>query len=218
MSARSFLVGAELADYLASHHPEPTGLDRDLIEETKHLGDVSNMQIGPDQAAFMALLTQIVDPEFIVEVGTFTGYSSLTMARAAPKARILCCDVSEEWTSIARRYWDKAGVGDRVELRLAPALETLESLPGTQHVGLAFIDADKPSYQAYYEALVPRMVPGGVILVDNTLWSGRVTEPSDDTNTEAIRTFNDHVHNDPRVDSVVLTIGDGLTLIRINGE
>ena len=215
MSARSFLVGDQLAEYLARHHPEPTALDRALIDETKALGDVSNMQIGSDQAAFMALLAQLADPDFIVEVGTFTGYSALTMARAVPKARLLCCDVSEEWTSIAQRYWAQAGVADRIDLRLGPALETLESLPATRHIGLAFIDADKPSYRAYFDALVPRMVRGGVILVDNTLWSGRVVEPSDEANTEAIRDFNDYVHNDSRVDSVLLTIGDGLTLIRI---
>jgi caffeoyl-CoA O-methyltransferase len=216
MSARSFLVEPALAEYLASVDPEPTQVEAELIAETRALGDVSNMQIGTDQAAFMNLLTKIRNPKFVVEVGTFTGYSSLTIAKAlTTDAKLLCCDVSEEWTSIARRYWERAGVAARIELQLGPALDTLNALPQTPHVDMAFIDADKPSYRDYYEALIPRMTANGIILVDNTLWSGRVVAESDDANTTAIRDFNKHVASDGRVESVVLTIGDGLTLIRV---
>ena len=153
-----------------------------------------------------------------VEIGTFTGYSALCIARALPAdGTLLCCDVSEEWTSVGRRYWERAGVAGAITLALGPALETLRALPADATFDLAFIDADKPSYLAYYEELVPRVAPGGLILVDNTLWSGRVVDPdAHDPDTDAIRAFNAHVAADPRTDTVLLPVGDGLTLCRVN--
>jgi caffeoyl-CoA O-methyltransferase len=151
-----------------------------------------------------------------VEVGTFTGYSALCIARGlADDGRLLCCDVSEEWTAIGREAWKRAGVDGRIDLRIAPAIETLRALPTDEPIDLAFVDADKGGYAAYYEELLPRLRANGVILVDNTLWSGAVVDASrTDDDTEAIRAFNDMVAADERVESVILTIGDGLTLIR----
>jgi caffeoyl-CoA O-methyltransferase len=151
-----------------------------------------------------------------VEVGTFTGYSSLCIARGlSDGGRLVCCDVSDEWTSIAREYWERAGVADRIDLRIAPALETIATLPEDEHVDLVFIDADKENYANYYEALLRRLRVNGVILVDNTLWGGAVIDESrDESSTVAIRAFNDMVAADDRVDSVQLAISDGLTLLR----
>jgi caffeoyl-CoA O-methyltransferase len=187
-----------------------------LIEETREaLPGAASMQIGADQGTFLTMLVTIVGVRAAVEVGTFTGYSSLAIARGLePGGRLLCCDVSDEFTSIARRYWQRAGVDERIELRLAPALETLRSLPTTAHLDFAFIDADKAGYASYWAELVPRMRPGGVIAVDNTLWSGRVIESAPTGDTAAIIAFNDLVRDDDRVEKVVLTIGDGLTLAR----
>ncbi len=151
-----------------------------------------------------------------VEVGTFTGYSAIAIARGLPDdGHLLCCDVSAEWTAIARRAWDAAGVADKIELQLAPALDTLRALPAEEYLDLAFVDADKPAYAAYYGELLPRLRPNGVILVDNTLWSGAVVDDTaDDDNTVALRAFNDMVAADDRVEVALLTLGDGLTLIR----
>ena len=176
------------------------------------------MQIGPDQGAFMAILTAVLQPQFAVEIGTFTGYSSLAVARALPDGgRLLCCDISKEWTDIARVHWERAGISHRIDLVIAPATETLAGLPDDQQIDLAFIDADKTSYLDYYEAIVPRLSERGVILIDNTLWSGRVTQAptdDDDNDTIALRALNDHVHADPRTEAVQLTIGDGVTMVR----
>jgi caffeoyl-CoA O-methyltransferase len=150
-----------------------------------------------------------------VEVGTFTGYSSLCLARGlADGGKLLCCDVSEEWTALARAYWQKAGLADRIELRLGPALDTLRALPPGRWVDLAFIDADKRGYLGYWQELVPRVRPGGVILVDNTFLHGRIFEPSPDPDAQAIKDFNEQVLRDGRVDLVMLPVGDGLTLAR----
>jgi caffeoyl-CoA O-methyltransferase len=151
-----------------------------------------------------------------IEVGTFTGYSSICIARGLPPdGRLLCCDVSEEWTALARRFWEKAGVADRIELRLAPAAETLRALPEDPVFDLAFLDADKPGYPVYYEEILRRLRPGGVILADNVLWMGRVADPAaDDPQTAAIRAFNAQVAGDPRVDCVMIPLSDGLTLLR----
>ena len=174
------------------------------------------MQVAPEQGAFLELLVAATGASQVVEVGTFTGYSALCMARALPPGgRLLCCDVSEEWTAIARRYWQKAGVADRVELRLGPAAETLRGLPEGEWVDLAFIDADKPNYLAYYEELLARLRPGGLILLDNVLWFGAVLNPDDTSeNTVAIRAVNDFVAGDERVEAVMLAVADGLTLAR----
>jgi predicted O-methyltransferase YrrM len=213
---KSFLLDAPLADYLVSRGIPPDDVQQALIEETAALGAVAGMQIAPEQGAFLTVLTRVLDARRAVEVGTFTGYSALCIARGlAPGGRLLCCDVSEEWTAIAMKYWAKAGVDDRIELKIAPAIETLRALPATPEVDLAFIDADKPSYPQYYEELLARLRPNGVILVDNVLWDGNVVKPdANDENTRAIRAFNDMVAADHRVDSVILPIADGLTFAR----
>jgi caffeoyl-CoA O-methyltransferase len=167
----------------------------------------------------MTMLTRLLGVRFAVEVGTFTGYSSLAIARGlAPGGRLLCCDVSEEWTALARAHWAMAGVDDRIELRIAPAIETLRSLPAEPVIDLAFIDADNANYAAYYEELLARLSPNGVILVDNVLWSGKVIDAAvTDRDTVAIRAFNELVAADARVECVMLPISDGLTMIRKAG-
>jgi caffeoyl-CoA O-methyltransferase len=216
MSPRSALISAELFDYVAAHAPEPDQVLRDLAADTAAMGGVSSMQIAPDQGAFMGLLARLVGVRFAVEVGTFTGYSSICLARAlSPGGQLLCCDVSEEYTAVARKYWERAGVADRIDLRIAPAAETLAALPEGRPIDLAFIDADKTGYLGYWELIVPRLRPGGVLLVDNVLWSGKVVDPAaDDADTVALRAFNDRVSADERVEAVLLPVADGLTLAR----
>ena len=213
---KGMAMTAELHDYLLAHSMPLDDVQHRLIAETSALGDVARMQISPEQGAFLTLLTQVSGARRAVEVGTFTGYSALCIARGLPAdGTLLCCDVSEEWTSIGRRAWEQAGVDDRIELRLAPAASTLAALPTEPEIDLAFIDADKPGYPAYYDELLPRLRPGGLMLVDNVLWSGRVADPSNqDGDTEAIRAFNDKVVADDRVDVVVLPLADGLSMIR----
>ena len=215
--ARSFLP-PPLEQYLFDVLSPRSRVQEALRKETSTL-KYAQMQIGPDQGMFLALLVRMLGARRVVEVGTFTGYSALAMAQALPSGgRVLCCDVSEEWTAIARRYWKEAGVEDRIELRLAPAKETLAALlaaegPGSQD--LFFIDADKTGYEAYYEAALQLLRPGGLITIDNVLWSGRVADPAvHDADTEALRALNLKVRDDPRVDAVVLSVGDGLTLAR----
>jgi caffeoyl-CoA O-methyltransferase len=213
---KSFFLTPVVHDYLLAHAPPLDDVQRDLIAETEALGDISMMQIAPEQGVFMALLTRLIGARRAVEVGTFTGYSSLSIARALPDdGTLLCCDVSEEWTAVARSYWERAGVDAKIELRIAPALDTLRSLPGGEQFDFAFIDADKENYPNYYEEVLARLRPNGVILVDNTLWMGAVIDPkATDEQTNTIREFNDAVATDDRVDSVILTVGDGLTLVR----
>ncbi len=217
---KSFFLGGDVHGYLVAHGTPPDAVQRSLIETTAALGGVSMMQIAPEQGAFMELLTRMLGVRFAVEVGTFTGYSALCLARGlAPGGRLLCCDVSEEWTAVARGAWEQAGVADRIDLRIAPAIETLCALavdgPEARPIDLAFVDADKPMYGEYYEAILERMRPGGVILVDNVLWSGAVVDAeSTDENTQALRAFNDMVAADDRVEAVMLPLGDGLTLAR----
>ncbi len=214
---KSFSLSPEIHEYLVAHGTPPDDVQRWLIDETKaRVGDMALMQIAPEQGAFMTVLTRLLDVHRAVEVGTFTGYSALCIARGlAPGGRLLCCDVSEEWTGLAREAWQRDGVADRIELRIAPAVETLRALPLDEPIDLAFIDADKPNYRSYYEELLPRLRTSGVILVDNTLWGGGVVDESrTDANSTAIRAFNDAVAADPRVDTVLLPISDGLTLLR----
>jgi caffeoyl-CoA O-methyltransferase len=210
-------LSSDLHAYLLAHGTPPDAPLRGLIDETHaKVAGLAMMQIAPEQGAFMTMLTQLLGVRFAVEVGTFTGYSALCIARGlAPGGRLLCCDVSDEWTAIGKPYWEAAGVADRIDLRIAPALDTLRGLPAEPHIDLAFIDADKPNYARYYDELLPRLSPNGVILVDNVLWSGAVIDPSvTDANTVAIRAFNDRVAADDRVDVVMLPISDGLSLIR----
>ncbi len=215
---KSFHLSSEIHAYLVEHGTPPDEIQRGLIEETQKLGGISMMQVAPEQGAFMTLLARVSGARRAIEIGTFTGYSALCLARGlAQDGRLLCCDVSEEWTSIARRYWEKAGVAEKIELRVGPALETLRSLPEDRQFDLAFIDADKPGYLAYYEELLKRVRRGGLILVDNVLWMGRVLDPdARDEQTLAIRAFNDHIRSDDRVEAVMLPISDGLTLIRLS--
>jgi caffeoyl-CoA O-methyltransferase len=217
---KSFSLSRPVHDYLVAHSEPLDDVQHWLIEETEKLGPIARMQIAPEQGAFLTMLAQLLDARSIVEVGTFTGYSSLCLARGlAPGGRLLCCDVSDEWTSVAREAWTRAGVDDRIELRLAPAIETLRTLPEEPSIDLCFIDADKGGYLDYFEALVPRMRANGVLAVDNVLWSGRVADPeATDDDTEAIRRFNVHAAADPRVDTVMLPIADGLTLLRKRPE
>ena len=213
---KSFHVSAEEHAYLVQHGTPPDEIQRALIEETQKLGGISIMQIAPEQGAFMTLLARAIGTRYALEVGTFTGYSALCIARALPDTgRLICCDVSEEWTTIARRYWEKAGVSEKIDLRIAPALDTLRALPEQPQLDFAFIDADKPGYIAYYEEIQKRLRPGGLILVDNVLWLGRVVDANaNDEQTLAIRDFNNHVARDSRVECVMLPVSDGLTLLR----
>jgi len=214
---KSFFLTPEISSYLLAHSTPPDEVLQRLIDETHaRVAEQAGMQISPEQGAFMTLLTRLLNVERAVEVGTFTGYSSLCIARGlVPGGRLLCCDVSEQWTALAREAWAQARIDDRIELRLAPAIETLRDLSPEPNIDLAFIDADKESYAAYYDELLPRIRPNGVLLVDNTLWHGRLAQPGDiDGDGEAIRAFNDMVIADDRVESTILTVGDGLTIIR----
>jgi caffeoyl-CoA O-methyltransferase len=205
-----------LHGYLLSHRTPDDDVLRDLQEETERLGDRAKMQIAPDQGTLLRMLVGATGARRAVEVGTFTGMSALCIARGlGPEGRLLCCDVSEEWTAIARRYWARAGVADRIELRLGPAAETLRALPADTAFDFGFIDADKAGYVLYYEEILKRLRPGGLIAVDNVLWSGDVVRPEKrDDDVEAIRRFNDLVAADKRVESVILPVADGLALVR----
>ncbi|MDQ3737566.1 MAG: O-methyltransferase [Actinomycetota bacterium] len=209
----------DIAAYVAAHTGHADDVLQRLIDTTlEATGDRSRMQISPDEGSLITLLTKTLGARHAIEVGTFTGYSSICIARGlAPGGRLLCLDVSEEYTAHALRAWAEDGLDDVIELRLGPALDSLAALEQTESFDLAFIDADKGSYLAYYEALLPRVRSGGLVLVDNTLWSGRVVAlPSeqDDADTMALRTFNDAIAGDSRVESFILPIRDGLTLIR----
>jgi len=213
---KSFHLSPEVHAYVVAHGSPPDAVQRELIEATRELGGISLMQIAPEQGAFMQLLATATGARRAVEIGTFTGYSALCLARGLPDdGKLLCCDVSEEWTAIGRRFWEKAGVAHKIELRIGPALETLRALPEEPTFDLAFVDADKSGYADYLEALLPRLHEGGLILVDNVLWGGSVVDPDNDSeSTNAIRAFNDEVAADSRVECVMLPISDGLTLLR----
>ncbi|MEV8513904.1 O-methyltransferase [Dactylosporangium sp. NPDC051484] len=217
MTNKTLTLTEALHDYVVANGSEPDEVVRDLIAETARvLPENAIMQIAPEQAAFMTLLTRILGARQAVEIGTFTGLSSIAIARGlAEGGRLICFDVSDEFTSIARRYWARAGLTDRIELRLGPAAETLGALPLEPHLDLAFIDADKTGYLGYWEHLVPRMRPGGLILVDNVLRHGQIVDPSpSDASTVAMVEFNRRVLEDPRVESVLVPIADGLTIAR----
>jgi caffeoyl-CoA O-methyltransferase len=218
MTDRRLQITDEIHRYLVAHSVrEPEVLAR-LRAATASLPQ-AQMQIGPEQGQLMGLLARLIGAKRCIEIGVFTGYSSLAVALALPEdGRILACDVSEEWTAIARRFWREAGVERKIELKLQPATHTLEQLLAAGETGrydFAFIDADKPSYDTYYELLLKLLRPGGLIALDNTLWSGHVADPNNrDPNTLALRALNDKLHRDERVDLSLLPIGDGLTLAR----
>lgn len=210
-------VTERLYDYILQFGFRDDPLLKALREETGKL-PASMMQISPEQGQFMALLAQLMGVRKAIEIGTFTGYSSLSVARALPAdGKLICCDISEEYTAVARRYWAKAGVANKIDLRLAPALETLADLKKTDGASfdMAFIDADKTNYQHYYEAILNLLRPGGVILIDNVLWSGDIADPeAKDAETLALRKLNSFVSTDERVDFCLLPIADGLTIAR----
>jgi caffeoyl-CoA O-methyltransferase len=217
VTRRSEQLSVALHEYVEAHSTRPDEILMDLADETaSRFGDDAGMQIGPDQGTFMTVLARLIGASRAVEVGTFTGYSAICVARGLSEGgQLLCCDISEEWTSVARRYFKRAGLEDRIELRLGPAAESLRELPDGTVFDFAFIDADKPGYVEYWDLIVPMIRPNGVILVDNTLSHGRVTDPAiTDDNVEGIRRFNDHAGADDRVELVLLPIGDGLTLAR----
>ncbi len=212
--------GDPLYDYLAAHGTRETEVQRRLREETRASVRGAGMQIGPDQAQLMGLLVRLIGARRALEIGTFTGYSALAVALALPAdGRLVCCDINEDWTRIARRAWEAAGVAGKIELRLAPALDTLDALIRAGETGrfdFAFIDADKENYDAYYERCLTLVRPGGLIAIDNVLWSGRVLDARDrNADTRALRALNTKLHADARVDIAMLGIGDGLTLARI---
>ena len=216
MSSRTLQLTDRLYGYLLANSLRETPVQRRLRTVTRRLPR-AGMQIGPEQGMFMQLLVKLMRARRIVEVGTFTGYSSLAMALALPPGgRIVCCDVSEAWTAIARRHWKMAGVEKKVSLRIAPALETLDALlaeGGAARYDFAFIDADKSNYANYYERCLKLVRRGGLIAVDNTLWGGSVADPRDnDQDTRAIRAFNRKLHRDRRIELALLPIGDGVTL------
>jgi caffeoyl-CoA O-methyltransferase len=214
MAPRSFLLDDRLNQYVVDHTEAFDPVLVRLAERTVALGDPAGMQIGPDQAAFLTMLTRFAGVRSAVEVGTFTGTSALCIARGlADGGRLVCCDVSEEWTAIARDAWRDGGVADRIDLRIAPAAETLSALPVEPTIDLAFIDADKTGYLTYYEELVPRLRPGGWIVADNTLWGGAIVDPGETGEaTEALRAYNDRAASDDRVTTVLLALADGLTV------
>lgn len=211
------ITNPALGGYLRAHCTPPDDVLIDLAAETLAMtGEAAGMQVSHDEGVLLGTLARLVGTRNAVEVGVFTGYSSLCVARALlPGGRLLACDVSAEWTSVARRYWERAGVADRIELRLAPAERTLRTLPTDPVIDFAFVDADKVGYPVYYEELVSRLRPGGLIVVDNVLRSGRVIDPAAQDEADlVIRKLNDTIAVDPRVESVMLPVRDGITLAR----
>lgn len=218
MGKRTLSLDDRLYDYLLSVSLRDSALDRALRAETDAL-EHGVMQIAADQAQFMTLLVRLTGARRALEIGTFTGYSALAIARGLPAdGKLLTCDISREWTAVAQRYWEQAGVSRLIELRLAPAQETLQSLLAAgeaDHFDFAFIDADKSALSDYYEACLKLVRAGGLIVIDNVLWGGRVADPAArDEATAAIRTFNCRLHEDSRIDLSLLPVGDGLTLAR----
>ncbi len=208
------IVTPELDQYTVEHStPEPPHLAA-LAEETRQFSSAHGMMVGPVEGQFLALMVELTGAHRVLEIGTFTGYSALSMAAALPpRGTLVTCDVNPDHIGVARRHIAQSPFADRIDIRLGPALETLETLPGP--FDLVFIDADKSNYANYYEAVLPKLAEGGLILVDNVLWSGRVLDPEEsDEDTKAIRAFNDKVRDDSRVTCVMLSIRDGITVIR----
>jgi predicted O-methyltransferase YrrM len=218
MTDRRLLVTDDIHRYLVEHSVRVPDVLARLRAATASL-PLAQMQIGPEQGQLLALLAKLVGAKRCIEVGVFTGYSSLAVALALPEdGRILACDVSEEWTAMARRFWREAGVEHKIELKLQPAVRTLEERLAAGEAGrydFAFVDADKPAYDSYYELLLKLLRPGGLMALDNTLWSGAVLNPEErEPNTVALRALNDKLHRDERIDLSLLPVGDGVTLAR----
>jgi caffeoyl-CoA O-methyltransferase len=218
MTPRSFLLTPELADYVRAASESPDAVVADLMAETAALAERGEVpptfQIAPEQGTFMEVLTRVLGVRRAIEIGTFTGLSALCVARGLPEdGSLLCLDRSEEWTAVARRYWERAGLADRIELRLGDALPSLRGLPEVETFDLAFVDADKTGYGAYVEELYPRMNTNGVVLLDNTLWSGRVLDPQNEDDHALVR-LNAVLAADRRWQTVLLPLADGLTMLR----
>ncbi|SEP21758.1 O-methyltransferase [Trujillonella endophytica] len=218
MTPRSFLLTQQVADYVRASSEAPDDVVTDLVAETAAMADrgelSATMQIGTEQGAFMQLLTRALGVRTAIEIGTFTGLSSLCIARGLPDdGRLLCLDLNADWTAVARRYWDRAGIGHRIELRLGAALTSLRALPAEPTFDLAFVDADKTGYAGYVEELYPRLRPDGVVLLDNTLRGGHVLEPRSDDD-RAVAALNAALAADPRWETVLLPLADGLTMLR----
>ena len=211
------IVDPAVSDYLLTHCTAPDALLRELATETaRDFPGPAGMQVSHDEGELLTMLTRLVGARRAVEVGVFTGYSSICIARGLrPGGHLLACDVNPEWTSVARRYWKRAGLEERIELRLGPALDTLRALPAEPVLDLAFIDADKGNYPLYYEELVTRLRPGGLVILDNVLQAGEVTNPATRCDEAvAMRRMNDIIVGDVRVESVMLPVRDGVTLAR----
>jgi predicted O-methyltransferase YrrM len=217
MARRSLELDDRLYEYLVQFGTRESDLLKDLRAETAKLPG-AGMQIGPEQGAFMGLLVEMIGAKRALEIGTFTGYSSLCIAGAMPAdGKLICCDVSEEYTKVARNYWRRAGLESKIELRLGPAVATLDALidANVEAFDFAFIDADKTNYANYYDRAMQLVRPGGLIAIDNVLWGGNVAKPEEnDEDTQAIRAVNEKVRNDERVTLALAPIGDGLTLAR----
>jgi caffeoyl-CoA O-methyltransferase len=218
MTPRSFLLTPELSDYVRAVSEPPDALVTELLAETAAIGErdpsVATLQIAAEQGAFLQLLTAAVGARTAIEIGTFTGYSALCIARGLPAdGSLLCLDVDAEYTAVGRRYWDRAGVGSRIELRIGDARRTLRDLPLAETYDLAFVDADKTGYPIYVDHLHPRMRPNGVVLLDNTLRRGRVLDPQSDDD-RVLDGLNRTLAADPRWETVLLPVSDGLTLLR----
>ena len=212
------LLPPSVSEYVAAHVASETELLKRLRAETAKL-PMARMQIPAEQGDFLSIITHAIGAKRAIEIGTFTGYSSIAIASALGEGgKLICCDTSEEWTAIARRYWHEAKLEDRIILKLAPAKNTLKSLIDADESGkfdIAFIDADKTGYDSYYEACLKLLRPSGLIAIDNTLWSGAVADPKDQSpDTQALRNLNDKIRDDKRVESCLMTIGDGVTLVR----
>ena len=205
-----------LYQYLVDHGHNSDAILAELAEETETLGPIALMQIAPEQGTLLNLLVSAIGARSAIEIGTFTGYSAISIARGLPSdGRLLCCDTSEEWTAIAQRYFAKAGLENKIELRIRPAIETLGELPDDTRFDFVFIDADKVSYRKYYESLLPRLRQNGLIVFDNVLWMGEVINASNTSaDTEALRALNDFIAKDDRVQAVMIAVSDGLTIAR----
>jgi caffeoyl-CoA O-methyltransferase len=216
-SSDKFLrLDQQLYDYVIAHGHNGDSILRDLAEETRTLGRISGMQIAPEQGTMMGILARTIGAKSAIEVGVFTGYSSISIARALPPdGKLLCLDVNEVWTSIARRYWERAGLSGKITLKLAPAVETLRALPASHTFDFAFVDADKTNYRTYYEEILKRLRANGLLLIDNVLWNGKVIDSSDTSeDTAAIRELNDFIAIDTRVEAVMIPVADGITIVR----
>jgi caffeoyl-CoA O-methyltransferase len=216
-SDKTLTATPELTAYVRAQAGPPTAVQRRLIEETAALGGPAEMQIPPEQGVLLTLLTRLIGARTAIEVGTFTGYSTLALAEGVGAAgEVITCDISDRWSAIADRAWRDAGVDGRIRRLIGPAVDTLRTLPDEPFADVVFLDADKVGYVDYWELLVPRVRPGGLLIADNVLYAGEAVSPTATGNAAAIRRFNDHVRADPRVESVLLPVADGITLARKN--